>query len=434
MKIGSIDSTHLYFRSGKQGYRLALPLSPIDLRSLVETALYAGIEALWVLPGSLAHTSAKLAPGKFTCHEHYEVRKSTDRKGVPLSLLAWRKRGTREERRAIMLFWPGHDARWGLEEIEEPGRLLSALNALQEALEIDLKWSPGHVARDLMIKANEGKREMWVRAPNMLPEIMSDAHYMAKDLREKIPSEVWGPCWGAPERELYLHIFDKNSMYLGACTGVNLGEGQPTLQKNINFNAKLPGLWHILMDENQDQWVWTPELEYMLREKDYPIIEAWVWPIYHQTLRSWAETLWAARQSLKERNADAYGAIKNIATQGLGWLAHKPTKGDGMQWYRPDWWSMIVSAARAKMLYKIRQLEQTYGHPPIWCNVDEIGVISTVADASEAFPAMLTHPDGLGGFKLKSSILITDEVVQLFSSETPFRECEKRLLELGGKR
>ncbi len=419
-RIGVVDSENIYFRAGRQGYITPLPLTPVNLRSLVETALYADVDSLWILPGSTGHVHAGIAPGKFTSGGAiYELRKSTDRHGVPLSLLAWRKQGMHDERRSIMIHFPGHDPRWGLEEIEEPQRLLSALNALQETLDMPIAWSPGHVGRDLMARLNGGSREMWVRAPGQLPEIMSDVHYMAQNLRRR--QEI------APgDLGKYLHIFDKNSMYLAAATGCNLGEGQPTLQHNIAFNPKWPGLWHY-----KDQWLWTPELEYLLKyENSFTgqiVPEAYVWPFYHQTLRSWGETLWNARQGLKERNRDAYEIIKAIATQGMGWLAHKPSQGQNQQWYRPDWWSMIVAAAKAKMLYKAQAIYREYGVEPVWFDVDEIGLISSDPNPRTAFPSMLTHETSLGGFKLTGSCLIDEEIINAFCTDTSYQQC-KRIL------
>src|SRR5579885_539489 len=417
-KIAVVDSTNLYFMDKGQRYNTPLPLKPVNLRSLVETALYAGVDALWVLPGSIGHTHAGIAPKKFTEGQHYETRKSTDSKGIPLSVLAWRKNGTREERRAIMICFPGHDTRWGLEEITGPTRLLAALNALQDELELPIMWSPGHVGRALMKRENEGKREQWVRAPGQLPDMMGDVHFMAKDLRKKEAIPLIDGEW-------YLHVFDKNSMYLAAATGCNLGEGQPTLPKNIAFNAKWPGVWRY-----GDCWLWTPELEYHLKGENgltgAIIEEAYVWPLYHQTLRSWGEALWLARKNLKEINTDAYEIIKAIATQGLGWLAHKPAAGNS-QWYRPDWWSMIVATARAKMLYKAQAIYREYGVSPVWFDVDEIGFVSSDPNPRTAFPSMLTHEGHLGGFKITGSTLIDGEIIEAFDEKNTYQTCKKVL-------
>jgi len=49
----------------------------------------------------------------------------------------------------------------------------------------------------------------------------------------------------------------------------------------------------------------------------------------------------------------AYAGVKRIATQGLGWLAHAPEHGTA-QFYRPDFWNMVVSSAVAKLEWKIQ--------------------------------------------------------------------------------
>ena len=203
-------------------------------------------------------------------------------------MMCW-KRGTR---RSLKIFFPEHDDRWGWEECHDPESLYHAATSLEQALGEMLSWSPSHVGRELMIHLNEkAKRATWLAQPPNLPPI----------LHEKMAVEtIWKvdrfPAWDG-QAKLYFHIVDKNSQYLAAATGTNLGEGDPvhvTIEDAlIEFDKRLPGLWR-WERAGMSQWNWTPELDYYLKINAIDLTdiqECWVWPKYHQTLRTWAEKL-----------------------------------------------------------------------------------------------------------------------------------------------
>lgn len=213
-------------------------------------------------------------------------------------------------------------------------------------------------------------------------------------------------------KDLYMHIYDKNSQYLGACTSVKLGEGSPVHLCNPCFDEHIPGVWKV-----GDKWRWTPEMEFLVKAgyiARESVSEAWIWQESHQSLRAWAEQIGRGLKGCGE-NRIARGMLKSIYTMGLGWLDHPPDSDEHTsRWYRPDWWNLIVSDARSKMLYKIGQLE-TFGFECVWWDADELGFLSTEPNPRLAVPHILNREKELGGFKVKSSFPATGAVLHALS-------------------
>lgn len=452
MNIAVIDSDSIHTLFNGRVIKMGLPFQPLTHDDLVALAHMHEVEVLWVAPGSLCSQLVQKQSARFTSpDDRVDVRASTTREGVPTWVYVWRKEGTYQERNAVQVGFPEYDPRWPWQSCNDAPVLLRSILSLQDALDAPVVWSPGHVGRDLMEHLNsESPRVEWVKRP-ALPDVVCQA--LARDLTWKKP---------IVKRGKYLYVVDKRSMYLGACTSAYLGEGECVhfTGQDASFNPKWPGVWHIPhldaprlghpawevppVFHAHRGWVWTPEVEVAQRlGYQLKIDEAYIWPKYHQTLRSWGERLWHARETLEaqtlgelaQRSARArqayqmsYDAVKMIATQGMGWLAHKPTGGSG-QWYRPDWWSMVVSEARAKMLYKVRQLHQK-DIDVVWVNVDALGLVSDAETAEEVLDAIGAKKTGLGAYKLAYRVNLTDEVLGLFEDSTRFNVARARLLEL----
>lgn len=397
------------------------------------------LDSVWILPGSqlswLAGNYDECFPAS---GEGYDGRTSFQRSKLACMHL-WHTAGSSDYRRTISVHFPEHDPRWGWQNIRSAPDLLYAILYLRVALGCEIEWGPGSTGKSLMEKLNEGPRASWVRESDLS---MLPLRAYAQDLEWKsLPDEL-------PEGPLYFHAYDKNSMYLGSCTSANLGEGTPSYLKQPSFAPLCPGLWGIHLAHDTPyypagrHWLWTPELEFLVRTETGPVSglvieDAFLWEKYHQTLRSWGERLWKARQELKighfrypEAGEHAYSAVKRIATQSLGWLAHKPAEGTS-QWYRPDWWNMVVSNARAKMMYKCWGLQQR-GYAPCWINVDELGFLSSEKDPAQAVPGLMQRADQLGGFKHAYTLSATPELLELLR-EADFEECHTWLLTMEKK-
>lgn len=374
-------------------------------------AMAAGLEIanLWIAPGSrLSQDAYQLL---MTAPRDMAMDMSTARGGIPRFVLI---KGSP----SVKIAWPEWDDRWPWRRCCDAPTLLKSLLYLQDALEVKVEWSPGHTGQALMEQCNE-KHPNWL-APVELPATVK-AHTVV-DMKWKRPLTK-----DEQRPGMWFHAFDKNSAYLAACTGVNLGEGEPEhITEHVTFQARVPGLWRI-----GDTWIWTPELEYLFTEMgDRPEIEeAYVWPCYHQALRSWGEHMWTARQKLKPIEREgyspehrpawqlAYTAIKLIYTQSLGWLTFE----------RPDHWSMIVSGAYRSTAFKKRQMEHQAGLTACFWNADGLGFVSWGKTLEPYQRYMLNRVGMLGGYKHVGSVPVGD-LVPYFEDNVSWEECHNAIL------
>src|SRR5258708_7895044 len=239
------------------------------------------IDSLFIVPGFALSLHARML---VETEHSLEVIGSKKRDGTPRFLLVWAKG---ENKKAVKLAFPEHDSRWPWATCTDASTLLKSILYLQDALEAEIAWSPGHAGQQLMLSMNE-KHADWL-APVELPDVVKKN--LAVDMQWKLAL----PYGHKHEPGMYLHLFDKNAMYLGACTSAALGEGSPVhVEKFDLFNPRIAGLWRM-----GREWYWTPEVEFMLAEypdKRAAIAESWQWPKSHTALRTWGEHMWAARQ------------------------------------------------------------------------------------------------------------------------------------------
>jgi hypothetical protein len=443
MKMGVLSNNQLltYDYRSKQYGRHEIAANEIwTLGQLLEGAHYHGIDTLWVVPNSpvsqIANRLLVVKPdGEF------KVIRSTRPDGMPRFALIYRRTGNTK---SVKIGFPEWDNRWPWQHTTDPDTLFRSILYLQDALQHEIAWSPGHTGQEILVELNQ-KRPEWLASVE-LPDVFM--RNLPTDMRWK------KPLTGQEARPgMWLHLFDGNSKYLGACTGANIGEGEPEHfvwvldvelgpLHGITFNPKWPGMWRI-----GARWVWTPQLEYefaCLDDHNQPrplIVEACVWQKYHETLRTFGEHMWNARLKLKSLGdthdvlevvdespidmqalALAYEAFKPIYQQGLGWLG-MPGKQKDNQLFRPDAWAQVVATCYRSMGFKVRQLEKL-GMRVVYVNVDTIGVISASEDLSPYEKIMLTRQSQLGGFRHYGSLPITIDLAGTFEENIKFRDCQ----------
>lgn len=384
---------------------------------LLNLALRGKFGSLWVAPGSAISMLAREFPDRFTSPTDYIDTRFQLNDDAPTCVHMWRRQGSWEEKRTIQIFFPEHDPRWRLEKLSAED-ILMAIHTAQNALGLEFQWSPGKTAQILMERMLTGQRATWGR-PATFPK-GCPVEVVAKNGQKKRLTDLGKFDTSKP---LYLHIYDKNSMYLGACTSAKLGAGSPIHVKGPTFDASMPGIWRV-----SGVWRWTPELEFLVKcgyVAADGIDEAWIWEESHQSLRAWAEQIWRGIQLCGENRA-ARGLLKSVYTIGLGWL-NVPSNE---RWYRPDWWSMIVSGAKAKMQYKMASLE-AWGFEWVWWDTDEIGFLSNEPDPRKAVPHILSREGELGGFKIKYSIICDDLLLHALSDNCSFSQAGKLIDQMG---
>ena len=409
-----------------------------------------GLDGLWVLPGtrlSFRAGSPDTVHDLIASNERIDVRSHLTKKDKVTCLHVWRREGTWEDKRTIRVLFPEHDPRWGpLQTLRDFKHVYTVVTRLENALGIDLDWSPGHTGKSLMIASNQGERASWLDYASL--EGMPITHdTISKDGKKK-----YYPDMALKEldssRPIYFHTFDKNYAY-GACmTSVNLGQGAPEHYNALNvcWDEKYPGMWRI-----KNQWYWTPELSYLFASAGDiytpgQIEEAWIWtmtpggkPRYHQTLRPYAEKLHLIASTCNDEIMKTVS--KEIRSQSGGWLAHQrkhdePDYAEKDTLYRPDWWWMIVSELRKKMQWKIETLYKK-GYHICWWNVDQIGFLSNDPNYRtaghdimyrEKFGSQVDTSKELGGFKHSYTLLLDDEILHALSDDCEFGNAHKILL------
>lgn len=171
---------------------------------------------------------------------------------------------------------------------------------------------------------------------------------------------------GRPEN----YEYDKNAQYVGAAASVKLGVGEPE-HVSEPAPADRAGLWRVHIAEvpgfaaqfppiarTAECWLYTP-LVRLLQAFGYTfqVYEAWLFPEQHAVLRPFYERMKAMREQDK-------AAAKDIYRVTFGMLAHPPRYASPDYLYRPDWWSTLVSEARARMYYQMRNVLLQEGQAP----------------------------------------------------------------------
>lgn len=439
------------------GRRFPLP-SPHDrlgIGAVLASCHRHGLGQLWVHPraeGLLDWSRESWAGFRPLGHTEEERNPQTPRHWARVV-----RPGVYEE---TLLIRPAHDRKERLWAGAEDGReLLAALCRFRLALGLPFAWSPGHTAMDLLRQTHSGRRNtltMPVPPPDLPPEIVARraarVAAMEPDLqwmRHLTPAEA-GRRW--------LHGFDKNGCYLGACASLWLaGAGAPMrLDPDVlrvlspeKPETSLPGYWqvyegdvravqpahlpplvpHKAYDDEGTAWITTPTLNLLLDMgfDRLQIEAAYVWPDRHQWLQPWYKRVADARKVLvgeaqlgASGAAIALAAVKTIYTYGIGYLEmgdsprHDGREDDTWRTYdregnrsnpydRPDIAHTIHGAARSNLYRALLRIDPADPHQPfLVAGVDSFYLTSDEEDPARALPKPLRYGrDDLGQWKAK---------------------------------
>lgn len=352
----------------------------------------------------------------------------------------------------VLLCIPARSTRWtAFQECSDATVLYAAIKYLHETLNAPIEWSPGRVGLNLIRQVNETpQRKAYIRRSE------SDLELFVRRAGEYHHTDLlWSrPLTDAERDYTWLHRYDKNNAYVGAASGANLGAGEYVYQAQPAFNAKVPGLWHVLLegestfngydlphptDGQMDSWQHTATVR-LAQQLGYQvtILEGYFFPEYHQTLRPWYELISHARQQFRtldafkhaQAQAVAYNALKNIYTGSLGKLAEHARAEKGDRLYRPDWWFGIVTLSKAHIFLKLVELARL-GYRPVAVQTDALYFVSQEADPFRAVPGLVTEEQGIGKFKYVDSFSLADIGLDAFTPR--LATLRKRLRELGAE-
>jgi hypothetical protein len=451
MLHATIDNTKMIYSDGKKMHTVYTDKARtlLDLLSIAEVH---GVDVLWITPASRYSIMAQAQAQADDLLSQYDVKFSTipgiarnmppRLKGVTARRLA----GPWKERRLISVTWPEWSLyEWSVDahpEAADSVTCLAAIHYLTRALGIDIHPNPGITGRNLMAITNSThSRPSWIRTPNYdLGALPTSLGYDMAYQRGIDPTLL--PRY----KDFFVHAWDKNSAYLGACSSVYLGSGEPTYIKFDEdgeegilrrwYDGKRPGYWHISyhpvdaasltinpLYEGQE-WVTTPLLKLLMASSmPLDVTEAYVWTEYHRPLDEFATRLWGARQSLKtdrlkyphaQGAALAYHSTKRIATVSVGMLGNAEAAQYAPQWFRPDWLRTIVEEAKARIVYKVASVDRAINRLPVAIATDALYYLSPEADPYKAFPGIFDNEDSLGGWKLQASVKANYKVLSAF--------------------
>jgi len=407
---------------------------PYDLDSLITLIRREDIDALWIAPHTTLSLLALEYPQRFKTAPHGQkirIPQQIEMDDPPTCLHIWQEDGNSRERRTIRLFFPEHDARWGLMHAS-PEQLLYAVTGAERAMNGILDYSPGYSGTLLLKACTEW--HWWTRCDlSELNDASDLAAAFSCKFKEPVPDGI---------NAGWFHTYDKAAQFLGAAAHIQVGCGDPRhhpFAKLGDVKEHQPGIWEIYLDSVPPvlarsyvlgrQWMWTPDI-WMLRamRAEFELGDAYIWDESHPALRTWAEKLWDARQAVIE-NPAAMGIIKACYTQTIGWFGHAPDNGIFGPFSRRDAQQMIISRASSLMRYKIWELTRK-GYAVLWANVDEIGIYSPEADPRVACPELVRHEGQLGGFRPRYSLRFDGGLLDLFHCDITHGQAHKELLRL----
>lgn len=252
---------------------------------------------------------------------------------------------------------------------DDPDELLRALALFAHLVSIRYRRSTGATGTGLMRALHRGPHAKRLEDPQLPPPALERSSG-ERDL-------VWmRPLSQAERARSWVHCFDRNGMYLGACSSLELGFGKPILLQGgeLVFEAGRPGYWRarlsgvadpalppVLERDNRWHWYTTPTLE-LAREWGvaFELAEAWIWPERSRWLKPWYERLRDARAAVLDDDSPASraveAAVKGAYRKSIGWFDGRRT-GTGEAWdregdsmFRPDWRHQVVAKARANLL------------------------------------------------------------------------------------
>lgn len=438
---GVLDDTHVYYvhtdLSGKatwSGYSVDSS-KLVHAGDLVDLAVKHRRNQLWIQPGSsLSHWIGEETGDPFVTDalEEYNLFPGE----LAPFIRGWKREGTREEREAVDIVLPEYEESFSPLLKLAPKELFTALLYAELATGTPVKYTAGRTGIELLYQLNDTHQ----RKPFISP-CESD---LAPFYEHRASELSWSrPLIRNEEDMLYLHSFDRNAMFLSACSGLSVGGKRCTYQVKPAFNKRVPGLYHIkLSGESRfnhkdlphplkgktDTWVSTPLVQAAM-ECGYQveIIEGYLFEDYHTTLTPWYERLREARKALIE-DLDRYkrevprqaalSLVKSYYTRAIGLLGRERKAGEKAQWYdRPDIRNMIVDEATHRMMLTLINLDLRESLSLVGMYVDGLYFVSNNPNPYETVPG-LAIGTSLGKYKYEGTYPLQE--VKHFLTDQPY--------------
>lgn len=400
------------------------PHQAYDLKGLLEASEALALDRVWIVPGSKLSTACSDVAANldgWSTAASYCDPKARDRYNY---VSARRVEKRHEDRIQVGLsewhYWP-----W---KVDRPRTLLGTVTYLQNGLGVPVEWSPAHVGLDFLRLKNQQTWQWFTPLKINIEEQWPGFKYgnTCKEIHWRLRGEL------PPGK--YIFKVDGNSKHPAACTGVNLGEGDPEFFSGAMiaafYDGKKPGFWEVEINPQQSifdglrapaysgQYLSTDLIE-ELRKRGYAIKikSGWAWKTYHQTLRRPMTELYAMRLAARkdrelstahENVYKSYNAILHAIPGRLG-----DADGRDPHFRRRDWWAQIVSKSIATGFYYDWAIYQKTGLLPVCEDVDARLYVTDEPDPAKALPGFIDR-EKLGAYKDEYVMRITPEIREWF--------------------
>ncbi len=313
-----------------------------------------------------------------------------------------------------------------------PLDVLATIDYLAQVLGTqDIKYSAKHLGKQYLKTLYSATKRL--------------ASYIAKpetDLK-KLPFNLAGPeiFYGNLLTQemigMWFHHIDKNSAHPSAASSMMTGTGEPLHLTTQPIEVKRPGVYRVSFTVGaspfngvtlpliiESEWVTLDVLKYAIQQGyAVQVQEAWIFEHAYRVFDEWARDLFKARQSLKDAQRfiyepareNAYRTMKNVLNTSISAMKDNV-----------NWWADMVGMARVARLANLKKWADESGVYPLYVFCDDMGFVSPAPTPEEAIPGIferrlktgevIDNRQELGGYKLKYSMQITQEMVNECSS------------------
>jgi hypothetical protein len=415
-----------------QGYKLervALLPGIHSPNSLLDIADQHHIKRIWIVPGS---QYSQLDP-EWAKSDRWDLKVSLARAERGKDVI--RQVVARRNNQFVTITcpeWTAYD--WRVEEVGpvDAVAVLAAIDYLQKALGVEqLDANPGVQGRKLI---KEMVSLAWLKTPRT--DLTKIPVGIGVDLAYRRIITDAGDY-------KYIVGTDKNSSYLGSCTGAMLGCDEPVYFPSGEIykpDTKLPGIWKVSIKGELpalhplysnlrgklQEWVTHPILNWLYKNGiEVDVHEGWQWKESHRVLEKWATRLFGAKQELSTYKTAyrhdagrelAYYSVKRIATAGVGILGSPDAYKFCPQFYRPDWRAIVPELAKVRFVEQLQGIYRDHGVLPVLAAVDEVYYLSKTPDIRQEIPGKFDKV-GLGGWKDTLCLEITPAILALLKDD-----------------
>jgi hypothetical protein len=329
----------------------------------------------------------------------------------------------------------GNSGQWSI-----PGKdiLYDSVNYFQDSIGEPFIWGAGYVGMTKLRRLTSGK--------DIQP------FHGGKIWDSALPHMVLRPSWrhrrddytlGLDEdqaQKKYLWGFDKNNQYLGACIGLELGNGEcEEVDASVFEGFKGIGVWkYEIVDVSKSifnsyncycplsvhyDWASTELLQFCAKVGiDFRIKGGIIWKKRAgRALQQWAIDIRDAIQSLQDEKKypsymaahNAKGTHKLTYIESMGRLCNEYSK----ELFHRDWNMRVIQNAIIHQAETIFKRWKEHHILPVLVSNDSFYVLSDKDTVEEAYPGILEHSHELRGYRCIGKCRMTEELVDWFADK-----------------